>query len=101
MLALWLLERALDRRSILYGVLSGIAAALMIMEPGQVAMLGCYLLAGYTLHHWLSQPSFWSSLRQSLPTLLCGALTTTMLAAAPVIFSLLFVLDFEPARNSL
>jgi hypothetical protein len=109
MLTLWLLERALERRSIFYGVLSGGAAAFMIMEPGQVAMLGCYLLAGYALHHWLSQPRFWSSVRQSLPALVCGGVTTTLLAAGPILLSLLFILSSnrpdipfkEAARGSL
>jgi hypothetical protein len=93
MLTLWLLERALERRSSLYGAFSGAAAGFMIMEPGQVAMLGCYLLAGYALHHWLSQPRFWTAARQSLPALLCGGLTAAALAAAPILFSLLFVLS--------
>ncbi|MFZ1106721.1 MAG: hypothetical protein WAN43_00045 [Rhodomicrobium sp.] len=92
-LALWLLERALERRSIFYGALSGAAAGFMIMEPGQVAMLGCYLLAGYALHYWLSQPRFWTSVRRSLPALVLAGLTTTLLAAAPILFSLLFVLS--------
>jgi hypothetical protein len=93
MLALWLLERALDRKSIRYGFLSGVAAGLMIMEPGQVAMLGCYLLAGYTLNHWFGQPRFWTSARETLPPLLCGGLMTVLLAAGPILFSFLFVLD--------
>ena len=99
MLALWLLERALERKSISYGLLSGVAAGLMIMEPGQVAMLGCYLLAGYTLNHWFGQPRFWTSVRETLPTLLCGSVVTVLLAAGPILFSFLFVLELEPARD--
>ena len=93
MLALWLLERALERKSMFYGLLAGFAAGLMIMEPGQVAMLGCYLLAGYTLNHWFGQPRFWVSMRETLPALLGGGLVTVLLAAVPILFSFLFVLD--------
>ena len=93
MLALWLLERALERKSMRYGLLAGAAAGLMIAEPGQVAMLGCYLLAGYTLNHWFGQPRFWVSVRETLPPLLGGGLATVLLAAGPILFSFLFVLD--------
>ena len=93
MLALWLLERALERKSMPYGLLSGVAGGLMIMEPGQVAMLGCYLLAGYTLNHWFGQPRFWTSVRETLPALLSAVLVTALLAAGPILFSFLFVLD--------
>ncbi len=58
MLCLWLLARALDRKSILYGLLAGLAASVMVIEPGQIALFGVYILAGYTLHHWLSAQKF-------------------------------------------
>ena len=93
MLALWLLERALERKSIRYGLLSGVAAGLMIMEPGQVAMLGCYLLAGYALNHWFGQPRFWTSVRETHRALLSAGLVTVLLAAGPILFSFLFVLN--------
>ena len=93
MLTLWLLARVLDRKSILSGVLAGLAACLMIIEPGQVSMLGCYVLAGYTINYWLSQPRFWTSVRQTLPSLLCGGIVATLLAVGPIVFSFLFVMD--------
>jgi hypothetical protein len=93
MLTLWLLARALDRKSLLYGIFAGLAACTMIIEPGQVSMLGCYVLAGYTVHHWLSQPRFWTSVRQTLPALLAGGLVASVLAAVPIVLSFLFVLD--------
>src|SRR5258708_35048370 len=52
-IALWLVARALDRRSIVYGALGGIAAGLMMVEPGQGQLLGCYFLTGYVGSHWL------------------------------------------------
>ena len=56
-------------------------------------MLGCYLLAGYTLNHWFGQPRFWTSVRETLPALLSAGLVTVLLAAGPILFSFLFVLD--------
>ena len=63
---LWLLARALDRSSVLYGALAGLAAGLMVLEPDQVAFLGCYVLAGYCAGHWLLSPDLRLALRRSL-----------------------------------
>ncbi len=93
MLTLWLLARALERRTLLSGVLAGLAGAMMVIEPGQVALIGCYVLAGYTLDYWLSQPRFWAAVRQTLPALLSGGVAATILAAGPILLSLLFILD--------
>jgi hypothetical protein len=93
MLTLWLLARALERRTILSGVLAGLAAAVMIVEPGQVALIGCYVLIGYTLHYWLTQPRFWASVRQTFPALLSGGVIASLLAAGPILLSFLFILD--------
>ena len=91
MLCLWLLSRALDRKSVLYGVLAGLAAGVMLVEPGQIALIACYLLAGYTIHHWLSAPRFWASVKQTLAPLFAGGAVATLLAAGPIILSFLFV----------
>lgn len=52
-IALLFLERALARRSYVYGVCAGIAGALMVMGRDQVALLGVYVLAGFVIWHWL------------------------------------------------
>src|SRR5579883_1219806 len=90
-LCLWLLARALDQKSPLYGMLAGFAACFMVIEPGQVAMLGCYILAGYTLNHWLSAPRFWTAARQSILPLLSGGLVVGTLATIPIVLTFLFV----------
>jgi hypothetical protein len=92
-LTLWLLARALERKSIVSGIVAGLAACMMIIEPGQVAMLGCYVLAGYTINYWFSQPRFWASVKQTLPALISGGFVAAVLAAGPILFSILFVLD--------
>jgi len=91
MLCLWLLSRALDRKSILYGTLAGLAACGMIIQPGQIAMIGAYVLLGYTIHHWASAPRFWTSVRQSLLPLFGGTVAATIFAAGPILLALLFV----------
>ncbi len=90
--ALWLLARTLDRRSILYGVGAGLATALMIVQPDQIGMLSCYLLAGYCLNHWLSQPAPWKSFKETFKPLAAGAVTCGVLAAVPILLTMLFVM---------
>ncbi len=109
MLCLWLLARALDRKSVVSGILAGLAASIMIVAPGQVAMIGCYILAAYTVNHWLAAPRLMTSVRETLPALIAGGLAATVLAAGPIILSFLFVLNSnrpeipfaEAARGSL
>ncbi len=93
MLTLWLLARALERRTFLSGALAGLAAAMMVVEPGQVALIGIYVLVGYTLNYWLTQPRFWTAVRQTMPALLSGGVVASILAAGPILLSLLFILD--------
>jgi hypothetical protein len=91
LLCLWLLSRALDRKSLLYGALAGLAAGVMLVEPGQIALIGCYILAGYTLHHWLSAPRFWTTVKQSLGPLIGAGAVAAVLATGPIVLSFLFV----------
>ena len=44
---LWLLARALDRRSALYGAAAGAVAALLVLGRDQVAFLGVLMLSAY------------------------------------------------------
>ena len=91
MLCLWLLARALDRKSILYGLLAGLAASAMLIEPGQIALFGVYILAGYTIHHWISAPRFLPAVKSTLPALVGGGAVATLLATGPIVLSMLFV----------
>ncbi len=107
--SLWLLARALTHNSSLYGVLAGVFVGLMIIGPGQVSLLGCYILAGYTIHHWLSSADRPAAFRASLrPLVVCGVVTV-LLAGVPVLMTYLFlessnrpdVAFSEAARGSL
>jgi SAM-dependent methyltransferase len=107
--ALWLLARALDRSSARWGALAGLAAGSMAVKPDQVALLGCYVLAGYCASHWLLAPGRLLALRRSVRPLACCALAATACAALPVLLTYLFLADSnrpeiafsEAARGSL
>ena len=90
MIALWLLTRALDRRSMIYGALSGVAAGFMVVEPGQVQLLGCYFLAGYAVSHWLLAENVGNAFRRSFAPLLVAGTITVAIAALPLLFTFLF-----------
>jgi Bacterial membrane protein YfhO len=90
-LTLWLLSRALDRRSIIYGILSGLMAGLMVVAPDQVAFLGVIFLAGFVAHHFLSSQNIKTALTGSIKPLLAGTISATMLAGVPIIMTYLFV----------
>jgi hypothetical protein len=89
--SLWLLARALERRSWGHGIAAGMCAGLMVAEPDQVAMLGCYLLAGYVFHHWASSPRLWESVKLSVKPLAAGTFGGALVAGAPVLLTYLFV----------
>jgi hypothetical protein len=88
---LWLLARALDRASVRYGALAGVAGGLMVVEPNQVAFLGGYLLAGYCVSHWLLAVDRRLALRTSFRPLASSALVAIALAALPLLLTYLFL----------
>lgn len=90
-IALWLLARAIDRRSMVYGFGAGIFIGLMIVGPGQVSLLGCYLLAGYVLHHWASSEDWRKAVLATLPTLSVAGVVSLLLAGGPILLTYLFV----------
>ena len=89
-IALWLVARALDRRSLVYGALAGIAAGLMVVGPGQVQLLGCYFLAGYVISHLLLAEDRRGTFRHSVAPLAVAGIVTIALAALPLLFTFLF-----------
>ncbi|MGL4634632.1 MAG: hypothetical protein ACRCWF_01495 [Beijerinckiaceae bacterium] len=89
-IALWLLDRALQRFSIAYGFGAGVLAGLMLLGRDQVAFLGLLVLAAYTvlrLHH-----SGWAIKRSLLP-LLSGAFGGALTVAVPMVMTLLLAAD--------
>lgn len=89
--SLWLLARALDRSSAVYGALAGLGAGLMVAAPDQVAMLGCYVLAGFVLAHWATSGDRRLALRRSAWPLGCAALVGAAVVAVPLLLTYLFL----------
>lgn len=63
----------------------------MVVEPDQVALLGCYLLAGYGVAHLLRQSDPLRAVWSHLPALLATGLACALLAAGPIVLTYLFV----------
>lgn len=85
--ALLCLTRALDRPSMIYGALAGLAAALMVLGRDQVALLGVYILTAWTLTHWLGADDRLFALRTSLKPLLTGALVGIIVVTPPILLT--------------
>ncbi|AMJ60560.1 hypothetical protein [Bosea sp. PAMC 26642] len=106
-IAFWLTARMLQRSSLLSGAFAGFAAALMVLEPDQVALLGVYVLIGMVVAHWLS--GGWADFRASLPAISVASVTGIATILLPLLWTWLFAeattrpeVDFvEAGRGSL
>jgi hypothetical protein len=83
--SLWLLARALDRRSIIYGAAAGAVAALLVLGRDQVAFLGVLLLAIYAIYRVCTDDAPWTS---AVNPLIAGGVVGGLLIAAPLAFTL-------------
>lgn len=88
---LWLLERALDRRSVAWGAAAGAVAAFLVLGRDQVAFLAVLFLSAYALFRVATDARPW---RSAVAPLCVGALVGTLIIAAPLAFTL------NLARNS-
>jgi hypothetical protein len=82
-LTLWLLARALERSSVRAGIGAGVFAALLVLGRDQVALIGCYVLAGFVLWHW-SGAGFQERFVASLKPLSAAALVGALIVIVPV-----------------
>ncbi|MCX7339971.1 MAG: hypothetical protein NT037_05500 [Hyphomicrobiales bacterium] len=103
-IALWLMSRAIGRRSIRWGLLAGLFVGLMILGRDQVALIGVYTLAGLTIAAWLQSGSVLRAIRQSLRPLVATGVATILTAAIPILFTLMLAeqsnrpaIDYEGA----
>jgi hypothetical protein len=87
-LALWLLARALERASWRYGLLAGTLGGLIAAGRDQVALLSLYLLAGMVVAHWVGRDAR-VRLRSSAKPLVAAGVTGVVVAAVPVLLTLL------------
>lgn len=107
--AFWLLSRALRHGSWKSGLGAGVAAAMMVVTPDQVAFLGAYVLGAYALWFILHDGAPLAALRRSAPALLAGGFVGLVLVVVPLAMTLLFSeasnraeIDYaEAARGSL
>lgn len=107
--ALAFLERAMQRNSVLYGILAGIVAAAIVLGRDQVALLGVYLLVGRVLWLLATADDRGAAIKRSLLPLTMGGVVGVALIAVPVLMTVLLaadsnrpVIDFEGAgRGSL
>ena len=91
------LDRALARRSLVYGAAAGLAAALMVLGRDQIAMLSVYLLAGFTLWRFLSAERPLAEARACLLPLAAAASAGFVVIAVPVMLSALLTADSNRA----
>lgn len=82
---LWLLARALDRRSALYGAAAGAVAAFLILGRDQVAFLSVLLLSAYAAYRIVTDQS---SKLSAVAPLAAGALVGVTIIAVPLSFTL-------------
>jgi hypothetical protein len=92
-LAMLCLERALARRSIVYGVAAGVVAALLVLGRDQVALLTLYFLAGLTLWRLLVAPSPLAAVRTGVLPLAAAGVTAAALAAVPILLTALLAAE--------
>lgn len=88
-IVLFLLGRALDRRSIVWGFSAGIAAGFLAAGRDQIALLGLYYLVGWTLVHLLSGPGRLARIGGAILPLAAGAIGGLIVVVVPVTLTLL------------
>jgi len=96
-LAMLCLDRALARRSVLYGAAAGFVAACIVLGRDQVALLVVYLLIGFVLWRVLTAEQPTAAARASLPPLAAAALVALAVAAVPVTLSALLTAESNRA----
>jgi hypothetical protein len=87
------LDRALARRSLVYGAAAGLAAALMVLGRDQIAMLSVYLLAGFTVWRFFQAERPLAEAWASLPSLAAAAVAGLVVVAVPVLLSALLAAE--------
>lgn len=96
-----MLDRALRRASLPYGALSGLFAALMLLNRDQVAFMGALILAGMVVSHWLSGAGRWGRVRASLLPLMTGGVVGAAFLLIPLLMTLAFADGSNRAKFSL
>ncbi len=89
-ISLWLLARALQRGTVIWGFCAGLAAGVMIVEPDQVAYLGCIVLAAMIADYVLVGGEIAARVKSRLPMLIAAAIGGAIIVAGPLLMTVLF-----------
>lgn len=92
-MTLLLLDRALARSSVLYGIGAGIAAALLVLGRDQIALLSVYFLIAYVIAHWWTAPNRATTLKRTLAPLSAATVAGLLVVAVPVLLTALIAAD--------
>jgi hypothetical protein len=87
------LDRALDRKSLIYGAAAGIAAGLLVLGRDQVALLSIYFLVAYVASQWWQSPQRTSFAQSSFAPLSIAAVAGIAVIAVPVVLTALVAAD--------
>jgi hypothetical protein len=90
-LALWLLEKALDRRSYVYAVLFAVVAAMMTVGRDQVAFLCALTLLGYVVYRVATADDRSAFARSRMGVLAAAGAVGAALLAVPVVLTMQFL----------
>jgi hypothetical protein len=91
------LDRALTRRSLLYGAAAGLAAAMLVLGRDQIALLSVYLLAGLAAWRLLRTGHPLAEARACLLPLAAAAVAGFAVIAIPVMLSALLTAESNRA----
>jgi hypothetical protein len=95
---LFLLNRALQRRSFGWGLLAGIAAGRLAIGRDQVALLGIYFLVGFVIAHlFAAKPA--TRIARGIAPLVGGLIGGLIVAIVPVLLT--YILAQESNRPSI
>jgi hypothetical protein len=86
---LWLMARALARRSALWGLAAGVTGGLMVLGRDQVALIGVYTLIALTIAAWVQSPRPLLAIGRSIKPLAAMAVAVVLVAAVPILFTLM------------
>ncbi len=88
--ALWLLARTLQRQSVLWGLLTGIAAGMMIIGRDQIALLCSLILAAYVIAQILQDGALWRNIRAYAGPLIAAAVAGVVTIAIPIALTAIY-----------
>jgi len=96
-IALLVVDRALERASILYGGAAGLVAAFIVLGRDQVALLCIYFLVAFVLWRIFSSDRPAAAARAALSPLLVGAVVALAIIAVPVALTALLAAESNRA----